>query len=244
MYNSFRRVCERVLRIPPDPGPPPGDEKTTRVFRASPNYFRYLFVLWAMRTAVSVLPIVIIAAVFVSVSSMLPERSSIGAGGVSAIAVMVLFFVLLQRLLKLAVLRLDYEKRWYVVTDRSLRVREGVFSVQEMTVMFANIQNLSISQGPIQRLLKVADLKVDTAGGGGEMGHGHHEHLHTAWFRGIDNADQVRQLIQDRLRRLKDTGLGDHDDTHEDGAQNSGLTLALRELHREASALRAVVERI
>jgi len=243
MYTSFRALCERVLRIPPDPAPPPGDEKTTQVFRASPNYFRYLFVLWTIRTAVSILPIIVVAAVFVAVSSMVPQRSSIGTLGVSAIAVVILVLVAFHRALNLAILRLEYEKRWYVVTDRSLRVREGVVSIQEMTVMFANIQNLSISQGPIQRLLKVSDLKVDTAGGGGEMGHGHHQHLHTAWFRGIDNADEVRKLIQERLRRLKDAGLGDHDDHVEHRAQTAGDLDVLREVCREATALREAAER-
>src|SRR5207249_3022813 len=74
----------------------------------------------------------------------------------------------------LAVLRLDYEKRWYVVTDRSLRIREGVVKVREMTVNFANIQNISISQGPLQRILGIADLRVDTAGGGGRAANPQH----------------------------------------------------------------------
>jgi uncharacterized membrane protein YdbT with pleckstrin-like domain len=237
MYNSFRHLCERVLRIPADPGPPPGDEASTRVFRASPNYFKYLFVLWAMRTGVSILPVIVIGVVFVTVSSFVPEKSSIGTGGVVAIAILILILVLVQRLFHLAVLRLNYEKRWYVVTDRSLRVREGVVSVQEMTVMFANIQNLSISQGPIQRLLKVADLRVDTAGGGGDVGHGHDHVLHTAWFRGIDNADDVRQLIQERLRRLKDSGLGDHEEVVPE-TESGELLHLLRQIHGEALALR------
>ena len=243
MYNSFRHLCERLLRIPPNPGPPPGDEASTNVFRASPSYFKYLFVLWAMRTGVSILPVIVIGVVFATVSSFVPEKSSIGTGGVIAIAIVILILVLVQRLFHLAVLRLDYEKRWYVVTDRSLRVREGVVSVQEMTVMFANIQNLSISQGPIQRLLKVADLRVDTAGGGGDVGHGHGDHvLHTAWFRGIDNADDVRQLIQERLRRLKDSGLGDHEEVVPETSSAEVLHL-LRQIHGEALALREATAR-
>jgi membrane protein YdbS with pleckstrin-like domain len=68
----------------------------------------------------------------------------------------------LTALFRLAMVRLDFEKRWYVVTDRSFRVREGVVFVREMTVTFANIQNISISQGPIQRAVGIADLRVDT----------------------------------------------------------------------------------
>ncbi|HET7537279.1 MAG TPA: hypothetical protein VFJ90_12545, partial [Candidatus Didemnitutus sp.] len=38
-----------------------------------------------------------------------------------------------------AVRRLDYEMRWYMVTDRSLRIRHGVWRVSESTMSFANI---------------------------------------------------------------------------------------------------------
>src|SRR6185295_13129153 len=107
----------------------------------------------------------------------------------------------------------DFEKRWYVVTNRSLRVREGVLSVREMTVTFANIQNISVSQGPLQRFFKIADLRVDTAGGGGAETAKHPGmNLHTAWFRGIENAEEVKALVLERLRGLKDAGLGDRDD--------------------------------
>ena len=50
MYHSFRQFCERLLRIPRDPEPPPGDEARTRLFRAAPQYYKYLLVLWALKT--------------------------------------------------------------------------------------------------------------------------------------------------------------------------------------------------
>ena len=141
-----------------------------------------------------------------------------------------------------------------MVTDRSLRVREGVLTVREMTVNFANIQNIAISQGPIQRALGIADLRVDTAGGGGAASSPHHGHqpsenLHTAWFRGINNAGEVRQLIQQRLGLLKGAGLGDQEDLSRPvpspvaGVPASpGLLAVLREVHTEANALRHAAE--
>ena len=64
-----------------------------------------------------------------------------------AVTSFVFLLMVLHALFSFAVLRLDYEKRWYIVTDRSLRIREGVLNVREMTVMFANIQNVSVMQG-------------------------------------------------------------------------------------------------
>jgi hypothetical protein len=86
-------------------------------------------------------------------------------------------------------------------------------------------------------------LQVETAGGGSananqkQLG----PNLHVAWFRGIDNAEEVKVLIQDRLRKLKDTGLGDHDDQQHHAAPPTAPALveALRAVLDEARALRA-----
>ena len=79
---------------------------------------------------------------------------------------------------------------------------------------FANLQQVEIMQGPIQRLLGIADLRVQSAGGGGGVTkcHEHHDSLHTGVFHGVDNAQEIRDLILDRLRHFRETGLGDPDD--------------------------------
>ena len=252
MYNAFRQTCERLLRIPHDPVPPPGDEASTRIFRAAPNYYKYLLFLWALRSA-GLLAVVSFGLVMSVIVPVFIEAKHGHAGALFALLIpmFVVALVLAEALFRLAVVRLEFEKRWYLVTDRSLRVREGVLSVREMTVNFANIQNIAISQGPIQRALGIADLRVETAGGGGSnMQHGHNqpaENLHTAWFRGINNAGEVRELIQQRLRQLKDSGLGDHEEVAHAAAvsapaaslpASATLLAALREVHAAATALR------
>ena len=244
MYSFFRQFAERFLRIPHDPRPPPGDDASTRIFRAASNYYKYLLCLWALHSA-AILLVPLFA--FASVAFVSFQFAKEGSGWrillwLIPLAALLVLEVLLC-LFMLAVLRLNFEKRWYIVTDRSLRIREGVTTVHEMTVNFANIQNISISQGPLQRILRIGDLRVDTAGGGGG-GHGYgkqgSQNLHTAWFRGIDNANEVRELIQQRLRRLKDSGLGDHEEiVHPATAGASPALLdALREVHTAAAALR------
>ena len=243
MYNAFRQFCERLLRIPPEPGPPPGDEASARIFRAAPNYYRYLLVMWAVITgAAGLFALGLVIGPLVAVSIALAVQGQRWALLLLVVPGLLLAVLMLERLFRLAILRLDYEKRWYVVTDRSLRIREGVVSVREMTVTFANIQNISISQGPVQRLLRIADLQVDTAGGGGAANAGHASHsLHTARFRGIDNANEVRELIQQRVRHLKDSGLGDHEELAAPAAASAAFLAALREVHAEACALRQAV---
>ena len=53
MYKTFRDFAERLLKIPHDPTPPPGDEASARVFRAAPAYLKYRIVLWGIGVVVS-----------------------------------------------------------------------------------------------------------------------------------------------------------------------------------------------
>lgn len=119
---------------------------------------------------------------------------------------------LIQLPITYLILRLDYEQRWYLVTDRSLRLRSGVWSVRELTMSFANLQQITVSQGPLQRFLGLADVCVQSAGGGGAVaGHAgaHYASLHTGIFHAVENAHEIRDLIVERLRRFREAGLGD-----------------------------------
>ena len=132
-------------------------------------------------------------------------------------ALKIVFFLVYlgQAAVTYAILRLDYEQRWYIVTDRSLRIRSGLWSVQEMTMSFANLQQVALSQGPLQRLLGISDVRVQSAGGGGGATHGakgQDASLHTGVFHGVDNAKEIRDLILERLRLFRETGLGDPDE--------------------------------
>ncbi len=241
MYNTFRRIGIKWLRIPPDPEPPPGDEASARVFRASPNFLQYLRVLWAVRTLFGAL----FAFTFIVGAG---GALILGEGGLAAVIATIGVIFALGVLLALgaisfALLQLNYENRWYIVTDRSLRIREGVTLVREITFTFANIQNLSVTQGPVQRFLGIADLKVETAGGGSGGGNsrsGATQSLHTAYFRGIDNAEEVKQLIASRMRSHRDAGLGDFDDTTTAAGpvlSPPAITEALEAVLEEARAL-------
>ncbi len=169
-----------------------------------------------------------------------------------------LLFYFAQLVLTYAALRLDYEMRWYVVTDRSLRIRTGIWKVQELTMSFANLQQVVLSQGPIQRLLGIADVRVQSAGGsGGGSQHARQaesQSLHAGYFHGVDNATEVRDLILARLRHFRETGLGDPDEIKLVAAATtakpiSGVMLgespvlvAARELLAETRQLRAAVQ--
>lgn len=332
MYNRYRDLVLRWLKVPPEPQPPFGDPASLRVFRAGKNYYRLRMFGWGAAELVAFAGILFWALVFVYVEetaryekarrvSTAPvvasdatlkeqvrqtvrqiagasepalksvkgepakpappkkqpgQRRTRGGGfsgfiaGLVEIALVLppwafpiiwllkilgLTAYLLQLPLTYAVRRLDFEMRWYVVTDRSLRIRTGVWSVQEITMSFANLQQVEVSQGPLQRLLGLADLKVQSAGGG-EVApgkHGHQDSLHIGYFHGVDNATEIRDLIQDRLRRFRDSGLGDPEEPRRAaeaavslpaeaaGPADADVLAAARELAAEAKALRVAL---
>lgn len=154
--------------------------------------------------------------------------------------------------------RLDYELRWYMVTDRSLRIRFGVWKVNESTMSFANIQQVVVSQGPLQRLLGLSDVHVQSAGGAGgdlERRAQHQEDMHLGLFHSVTNAAEIRDLILERLRHFRQAGLGDPDDhrehveaaggvvpsPRESPAPEADAVAAAREVLAEARALRAAL---
>jgi uncharacterized membrane protein YdbT with pleckstrin-like domain len=52
----------------------------------------------------------------------------------------------------------------YMVTDARLRVRHGILSRREQTARFERVQNVSIAQSLMDRLLRVGAVEFDTAG--------------------------------------------------------------------------------
>ncbi len=154
----------------------------------------------------------------------------------------ILLFVL-QLPVTFAVVRLDFEMHWYIVTDRSLRIRTGLLRLQESTMSFANLQQVEVKQGPLQRLLGLADVHVQSAGGGGGHEPGQAgDSLHTGIFHSVNNATEIRDLILERLRQFRQAGLGDPDDHGHPAASPSpapgDALAAARELLAEARALR------
>ncbi len=118
----------------------------------------------------------------------------------------------------LGALWLDYTQRWYMVTDRSLRLRWGIVKIQETTMSFANLQHVTVKQGPLQRLLKLADVEVRSAGGGsGGNEMEQKDQMHRSVFHAVENAAEIRDLILARLKRFRQAGLGEPDDPNDHG---------------------------
>jgi uncharacterized membrane protein YdbT with pleckstrin-like domain len=236
MWRAFIRLIQEVCNVPPPPVAPPGDH--AQVFRAAPGWWRYRMTLWLIGhgalLAMFVTPLLVVELVAG------PELPAAGRIALRVVEWVIGSIWLLSLPIGYALRRLDYEYRWYLVTDRSVRIREGIVIVHEMTLTFANVQNVTIEQGPLQRAFGIADLRVQTAGGGA----GHEEtglrSMHTGILRGIDNAVELREAVLARLRAAADAGLGDPDDASKPPA----LVEAANGLLAEARALAHAAERL
>jgi membrane protein YdbS with pleckstrin-like domain len=244
MNRSVRSWLLDVFRVPAEPAPPPGDAAAIQTFRAAPNYFRYSVVAWLFKQ-VSALTGLVLSYLFFR--QFVPQAFS---GAVTVFEQIAIVFFLLQLPFSYAVLRLDFEMRWYILSDRSLRTRSGILSVREQTMTFANVQNISIRQNPLQRLFGISTVAVRAAGGGSGGSDKGRENgsAREATFEGVNNADQIRAAIRERIRWHRDAGLGDPDETiHEAHVQGGAgpavqhAALAAARLHAEAAQLRAAL---
>lgn len=205
IYAQVWQALERWFKVPAQPpslpAEPPADVTS---FRPAAGFLRYLkFEFW-------VLLLLIDGAIFVG---WLVAMIAVPWLGV-LLAVPAAVVAIVPDILAYVAIHLRYDTTWYVIGRRSLRIRRGIWIIHETTITFENVQNIRITQGPLQRWFGIADLMVETAGGGGGTGaHGEASlNTHVGRIEGVDNADELRTLILGRLRQSRTAGLGDEDD--------------------------------
>ena len=246
IYDQIKDWLLTVLRAPRQPpDPPAGSRESVQVFRAAPNFLRYQIIMWGAGFGGGILLELIMLAF------------GHGSEKTEWFELMAVYIMLaatvLASVIKYFLIRIDYDMRYYVVTDRSLRIRQGAVLIDESTFTFANVQNLKIHQGPIERLLGLSNLIVETAGGAGSgasQGRGQNpfKRGHEGRLRGVANAREIRDQILKLLKRYRDAGLGDPEDRHRSelasrtagGLSPPGLA-RLREVRDELRHLREAV---
>jgi membrane protein YdbS with pleckstrin-like domain len=231
--SPIERVVLRVLAVPAAPEVPQGSTDSVRVFRAGDNYYAWLVFQWAAASATALLGLSAANVALIQAARTAPDwvRVVIVAGLVAAWTAFGLGLVVtfLAR-------RLNFRMRWYIVTDRSLRVRSGVFAVRELTMTYRNIQEIRVTAGPLQNALGLATVEVHAAGGGGDGKHGGGGHV--GRLEGLSNANDIRDLMVERLRRYRDSGLGDTPHADAAGRGSDAEAAAAREVLDEVRALR------
>jgi len=222
----------QLLRVPERPDPPPGAGDSLEMFRASPGYFRYSVLMWFPKQIAALSGLLFSLAFFGRLDNgrfdlieadgwdrfaRRLDETDIGIAFLRLdLSDILLFFEGLavlawvsQLLFTGLLLKLSWELRWYLVGEESLRIRHGLWSVREQTMTIANIQNMRVRQGPVQRFFGISDLEVQTAGGGGAGGGPGEDptqgkdSFHIGRFRGLKDASALRDKIRKRLQAQK-----------------------------------------
>jgi membrane protein YdbS with pleckstrin-like domain len=203
IYRGVWATIVSWFRVPADPPTLPVTGEAVRAIRPAEGYLRYLkFLFWVALIPGDVLPIVGWTAIVLT----MPVLGAV-------LAVPALALIVLPDIVAYVGIHLRYDTTWYVLTDRSLRIRRGILSIHETTISFENVQNVEVRQGPLQRYFGIADVLVTTAGGG-VASHGKHGQTsslgaHVGLLQGLDDADAVRNQILTFVERTRATGLGD-----------------------------------
>lgn len=201
MYGELWRTLVDWFRVPAEPPTlPVRPGATLESFRPSQAWLRYMkFWFW-----IGLLPMDI--AILVGWVALMFARPWLGV----LLFVPALIVAIVPDVLVYVGLHLRYDTTWYVMTDRSLRVRTGIWTIREMTITFENVQNVSVSSGPVQRAFGIATVVVETAGGGvSHHGKGGGSLSHAARIEGIADAERIRSIILARVKASRGAGLGD-----------------------------------
>ena len=205
LYRGAWGVLTRWFRVPADPPTLPTlSGEVIESFQPAPGFLQYLkFQFWVLLAIIDVA----IMAAWLALTVAFP------AVGLLLLPV-ALFIAIAPDIVAYVAIHLRYDTTWYVLTDRSLRIRRGIWIIHETTITFENVQNVSVNQGPLQRYFGIADVLVETAGGGGRDPHQGHRGgggAHRGLIEGVADAVRIRDLLVSRMRRSRTAGLGDEE---------------------------------
>jgi membrane protein YdbS with pleckstrin-like domain len=198
IYSGIWSVLVSWFRVPEAPPTIPGGcADAARSFRPAEGFLRYLkFYFWFALVVIDGLILV----GWLAIALAWPL-----AGMLLALPAFVVAVV--PDIVAYIAIHLRYDTTWYVISDRSLRIRRGIWLLHETTITYENIH---VTQGPLQRFCEIGNVLVETAGGGS----GHQEGagtslMHRGLIEGVDNAHEIRDLILSHLRKSRTAGLGD-----------------------------------
>lgn len=199
-YQGIWGVVTRWLLVPNEPPHLTGaDDLHVQCFRPAPGYLRYLkFFFWIGLFAIDIGLSLAWIGIFIAAPIV----------GV-LITPFALAVIVLPDVVAYIAIHLRYDSTWYVLSDRTMRIRRGIWDIHETTITYENIQNVSVQQGPVQRYFGIANVRVETAGGGAAGPKGGRDAGHEGILEGIENAEAIRDLIMQKWKATRSAGLGD-----------------------------------
>nr|WP_272931429.1 PH domain-containing protein [Halobacterium noricense] len=110
-----------------------------------------------------------------------------------------------------------YRRFEYELTEDTLDIDSGVFSRREREIPLRRVQNVDVTRSFVARLLGLAEVDVETAGGGGTEAN--------LRFVGREEADRLQEAIREKRAALQREGAESEEADAEDAAAVDGETL-------------------
>jgi len=203
VYHGVWGILANWFKVPRQPPSlPVAPSETLATLRPSEAWLRYLKLQFWIGIGIFNL---IFTSIFVVIAVAVPLAGVI-------LALPWALFIFVPSAVSFMALHLRFDTTWYVLTSRSMRIRRGIWVLRETTITYENIQNVAVTQGPLERFFGIANVVVKTAGGGGGHGpHGGNDEMstHVGLLEGLTNAHEIREMIQSRVRQSGQAGLGD-----------------------------------
>lgn len=204
MYRGLWKGLSAYFHVPDQPPTLPGDmggnANATESFRPDLGFLRYL------KLGFWIIGLLIDLGLLVALIAILINKLWLGI----ALSPVFLIIMTVPGIIAYLAIHLRYDTTWYVMSDRSLRIRRGIWVIHEISITFENIQNVNVKQGPVQRYFGISNIIVETAGGG--AGNSHKKGLQIAnqgIIEGVANASEIRDRILSHMRLSSTAGLGD-----------------------------------
>lgn len=83
----------------------------------------------------------------------------------------------------------EYKQWRYIITEDKVEFTEGIFFSKKVTIPIVRVQHIQINQGPLNRILKLADVVIYTAGGQHKVPNIH-----------INKADEIGDYLKNKIR--------------------------------------------
>ena len=239
IYQGIWRILVDWFAAPAEPPELPAHPgEAIERFHPAPGFMRYLKLkFWVTLTLIDAIFLIIWLVIFYNHFWL-------------GVALSPIFFAVavLPDIVAYVGIHLQYDTTWYLLSERSLRIRRGIWTIREATITFENVQDVKIQQGPLQRHYRIANVIVETAGGGSGQSHGKGGSTsHTGVLEGVAEAARIRDLIMARVKQSRAAGLGDEASTMSAAhaarkSLGAGWTsdhiAALREIKNELARLR------
>ncbi len=229
IYAGVWGVLTRWFRVPKlPPALPSGHGDSIDSFRPSLGFLKYLkFQFWLGFLFFDLAIAIVECVIFFN-------EPTVGV----LLFIPALLLAIVPDIIVYLAIHLRYDTTWYVLSDRSIRIRRGIWIIHETTITFENIQNVTVRQGPLQRWFGIANVSIETAGGGGQTSEGHGnpwQTSHCGLIEGVADAPRIRDLIMSRLGQSTTAGLGDEELIGRGDNWSTEHVAALREI-RDAIA--------